>query len=640
MAGSIFNVKTFTAAVCLPLSAAIIGTSFSRAAFTSLERYYGISTGELSRFLTVSQLMSILSPIAVNIMSSWHIPRIIHVSFWIKLVGFSVLIAPFFIGPKYSPDIDLSNGSNITDETINGFCYVSRTLQSLEKGVDDNVVSELSSYKYFIPLAYLIIGIGGMVLWPLSLAFIDTNAKPGESGILIAVNFTIIMIGPLIGYGMGGFFLKIWVNIFWGECAPDIIDPRSSQWVGAWWMGYLIPMVAVFFLNIPMAFFPRDLPKDDHDDITEKVALNLVNKEVFDSIEELKPSQGMLSKMGSDTKQLLKNPLYLAMIVTSITNAWAIAAKATFGQKYVEMQFGLTPADASRLKQATVLAFAMGFLIGGVVMKIFKFKAHGLVKYNLVGHLAYMILFLLLAFLPGCTPQTDEEIFGLPGTNQTLAEFDCECDYANFNPICIYNFTHSGKFYEQATVVNPCLAGCSSLETDSEIIKKEFYGCEIEETTGHSREYLGCGGTSTSLGVCNQADCQMKIKIYLGLLCLATFIGGLTGSSGTIFSMRCVEPELKAYSMSLLHVIMKVLGWIPAPILYGIIFDRLCILRGEGNTCVFYHNHDVRIFYFGILTAATFVNACTSFAAYFVFWKRLNSGKKMYGGMKTDEILG
>ena len=28
MAGSIFNVKTFTAAVCLPLSAAIIGTSF------------------------------------------------------------------------------------------------------------------------------------------------------------------------------------------------------------------------------------------------------------------------------------------------------------------------------------------------------------------------------------------------------------------------------------------------------------------------------------------------------------------------------------------------------------------------------------------------------------------------------------
>ena len=47
-----------------------------------------------------------------------------------------------------------------------------------------------------------------------------------------------------------------------------------------------------------------------------------------------------------------------------------------------------------------------------------------------------------------------------------------------------------------------------------------------------------------------------------------------------------------------------------------------------------------RIFYFGILSAATFINACTSFGAYFVFWRRLNSGKEMYGGMKTDEILG
>ena len=160
--------------------------------------------------------MSILSPIAVNIMSSWHIPRIIHIrngfsnqawithihdilfgqsgpnfgslnvlidkhkkSFWIKLIGFSVLIAPFFIGPKYSPDIDLSTGINGTDDTINGFCYVNKTLEGLEGGIDENIVSELSSYKYFIPLAYLIIGIGGMVLWPLSLAFIDTNAKEG-----------------------------------------------------------------------------------------------------------------------------------------------------------------------------------------------------------------------------------------------------------------------------------------------------------------------------------------------------------------------------------------------------------------------------------------------------------------------------
>ena len=41
---SIYNVRTFTAAFCFPLSIAVIGTSFSRSAFTTLERYYGLAT--------------------------------------------------------------------------------------------------------------------------------------------------------------------------------------------------------------------------------------------------------------------------------------------------------------------------------------------------------------------------------------------------------------------------------------------------------------------------------------------------------------------------------------------------------------------------------------------------------------------
>ena len=45
MAGSIFNVKTFTAAVCLPLSAAIIGTSFRYIYFVNPE--FGISDSQI-----------------------------------------------------------------------------------------------------------------------------------------------------------------------------------------------------------------------------------------------------------------------------------------------------------------------------------------------------------------------------------------------------------------------------------------------------------------------------------------------------------------------------------------------------------------------------------------------------------------
>ena len=60
-------------------------------------------------------------------------------------------------------------------------------------------------------------------------------------------------------------------------------------------MGYLFPMVAVFILNIPMAFFPRDLPKHDDNELdndvdskSQKVAMTLEKKEkLFDSVEEI-----------------------------------------------------------------------------------------------------------------------------------------------------------------------------------------------------------------------------------------------------------------------------------------------------------------------------------------------------------------
>ena len=108
MKSSIYNVRTFTIAFCLPLSAAIVGTSFSRSAFTTLERYFGLATKELSYYMTVSQLISLAAPVFVNIMSKWHIPRILHISFWFKIIGFLVIISPYFIGPPYQPSIRTS----------------------------------------------------------------------------------------------------------------------------------------------------------------------------------------------------------------------------------------------------------------------------------------------------------------------------------------------------------------------------------------------------------------------------------------------------------------------------------------------------------------------------------------------------
>ena len=59
-------------------------------------------------------------------------------------------------------------------------------------GTTSKVVTSLYSYRWSIPIGYFLYGIGGMLIWPLSISFIDTNAAPGQSGILLGKHTLLI----------------------------------------------------------------------------------------------------------------------------------------------------------------------------------------------------------------------------------------------------------------------------------------------------------------------------------------------------------------------------------------------------------------------------------------------------------------
>ena len=109
-----------------------------------------------------------------------------------------------------------------------------------------------------MPLGKMILGIGGCVLWPLTISFIDDHSKQGQSPMLIGINLTVVLIGPIMAFMMAGVTLKKWVN-FLSEDQPDQIDPKGSEWVGAWWLGYAIVIICLLIFSTPLAFFPRQV---------------------------------------------------------------------------------------------------------------------------------------------------------------------------------------------------------------------------------------------------------------------------------------------------------------------------------------------------------------------------------------------
>ena len=57
--------------------------------------------------------------------------------------------------------------------------------------------------------------------------------------------------GPVVGYLIGAFLLQYYVDGFSYSTKDLNIHPGDSNWVGAWYMGFIIFGVLIFFTAFP-----------------------------------------------------------------------------------------------------------------------------------------------------------------------------------------------------------------------------------------------------------------------------------------------------------------------------------------------------------------------------------------------------
>ena len=98
------------------------------------------------------------------------------------------------------------------------------------------------------------------------------------------------IVGVVASYGVAGIISKLYVDIgitinsrktspprvfksdddnckifcFTGRVSPHskLLEPGDVQWVGAWWLGFIISSIGVLFTSVPLMFF--------HDKVNQK----------------------------------------------------------------------------------------------------------------------------------------------------------------------------------------------------------------------------------------------------------------------------------------------------------------------------------------------------------------------------------
>ncbi|RXM90890.1 Solute carrier organic anion transporter family member 3A1 [Acipenser ruthenus] len=175
-----------------------------------------------------------------------------------------------------------------------------------------------------------------------------------------------------------------------------------------------------------------------------------------------------------------------------------------------------------------------------------------------------------------------------------------------------------------------------------------FVGCDTGPVAGVTVPY---GNKSVPLSQLNPySSCNAGCKCHTDSISPVCGSNGITylsacfaGCSKAV-SVQAVHPELKSYALGVLFLLLRLLGFIPPPLIFGAGIDSTCLIWstvcGEDGACMLYDNTAYRYLYVSIAIALkTF-----AFILYTTTWLCLRRNYKSYiknheGGLNPSELF-
>ncbi|KAG9332122.1 hypothetical protein JZ751_015840 [Albula glossodonta] len=186
---------------------------------------------------------------------------------------------------------------------------------------------------------------------------------------------------------------------------------------------------------------------------------------------------------------------------------------------------------------------------------------------------------------------------------------NCNCYTASVSPVCGSN---------DVTYLSACFAGCT---------RANLTGCTCISSDS--------ANATAMPGKCPSPGCQQAFLIFLCIICACSMIGAMAQTPSVIILIRTVSPELKSYALGVLFLLLRLLGFIPPPLIFGAGIDSTCLfwstVCGEKGACMLYDNVAYRHLYVSIAIVLKVV----AFLLYATTWQCLRKNYKKY--IKNNE---
>ncbi|KAJ8412451.1 hypothetical protein AAFF_G00127870 [Aldrovandia affinis] len=609
--GSLNSIKFFVFWHGLLQLALLLVSGYLKSSISTIERRYGFSSQKSGLMASFNEVGNTVLIVFVSFFGSRvHRPRFIGGGALVASLAAMLMALPHFLSRPYEYSDSIIN----TQGNSSGLCHVGRSFPA-ELSHQNCTQYESNSHQAVLPimlLGQLLLGIGCVPVQPFGISYIDDFASKRNSPLYLGILFAVTTLGPAVGFMLGSIMLRFFVDIDKPGGRGAELTNKDPRWVGAWWLGFLLAAGFLFLTSLPYFFFPRNMPK-------EETTGTATEPEPGNEVKEEKPKSSPLKDLSlmeflksfpSIVLRILRNPIYLLVVLAQVNLAAMVSGLATFMSKFIERQFTKTASFSNMvLGGVTIPVATLGVFIGGVIMKKLCMSVRSSARMSAIAVLLGMLCALPLLFL-GCPTQSVAGVYPPRQRSPQECSLPCSCEAEAFNPVCGSN----GVEYR-----SPCHAGCTTktIGLEGTFVKVLNYtDCSCISANGHAAP-----------GTCG-SRCSHLFIPFLILSTVTCFVASVSKTPSFMMILRTVKPEDKSFALGVQYMLFRVLAFMPGPVIYGSVIDTTCILWGkkcEKNTSCHYYNLDLfRQRYLGLQLFFVF-GAFACFVLTFLVLRRLQA---------------
>ncbi|XP_044516072.1 solute carrier organic anion transporter family member 3A1, partial [Gracilinanus agilis] len=559
---------------------------------TTLERRFNLQSADVGVIASSFEIGNLALILFVSYFGArGHRPRLIGCGGIVMALGALLSALPEFLTHQYKYEAgEIRWGAKGRD-----VCAANGSTSNKRPDLELICRNRTSTNMMYLLLigAQVLLGIGATPVQPLGVSYIDDHVRRKDSSLYIGILFTMLVFGPACGFILGSFCTKIYVDAVFIDTNNLDMNPNPY----------------------PIKLVVKHLPAQHW-----KGVLGAVRERIFFDVVSI-----VIPKV---TKHLLSNPVFTCIVLAACMEIAVVAGFAAFLGKYLEQQFNLTTSSANQLLGMTAIPCAcLGIFLGGLLVKKLSLSALGAIRMAMLVNLVSTACYVSFLFL-GCdtgpvagvtVPYGNDSAPGTALDPYSPCNNNCECQTDSFTPVC-------GA--DGITYLSACFAGCNSTN---------LTGCACLTSVPSEN-------ATVVPGKCPSPGCQEAFLTFLCVMCVCSMIGAMAQTPSVIILIRTVSPELKSYALGVLFLLLRLLGFIPPPLIFGAGIDSTCLFWstfcGEQGACALYDNVVYRYLYVSIAIALK----SFAFILYTTTWQCLRKNYKRYiknheGGLSTSEFF-